>query len=89
MLPLTLLGGWITPRLKTGGFFLFVFVVVVYAVAVGAECYALLYFFVGCLKSAVTYEFVDAVFFRPDVMKVNHRRVGEPALGTGQPPLKL
>ena len=77
------------PGVKTGGFFLYVLVVVVYAVAVGAQCYALLYFFVGRLKPAVTYEFVDAVFFRPDVMEVNHRRVGEPALGTGQPPFEL
>jgi len=66
-----------------------VFVVVVYAVAVGAQCYALLYFFVSRLKSAVAYEFVDAVFFRPNVMEVNHRRVGEPAFGTGQPPFEL
>jgi len=62
--------------------FFLVFIMVMYAMAVGAESYALFYFFIGQLKSASSYKFVDTVFFRANMVEVNHRRVGEPTFGT-------
>jgi hypothetical protein len=61
----------------------------VYAVAVCTQGYALLNLFIRQLKPTTGYQFVDAVFFRPNVMKVNGSGVGKAAVRTGLCRLKI
>jgi hypothetical protein len=63
--------------------------VVVYAVAVCTQGYALLHLFIRQLKPTAGYQFIDAVFFRPDVMEVNGGGVGKAAVRTRLCRLKI